>query len=299
MFLGNTFACTDNAYSYMSTPKNEISSISIKNTIVDDLYVSKSALLKFNWEIPNAWNFNIALRANFNDNLYGGNVLYNQDIVTAIKIKRRILGEFTWKTIYEQPVSNNDDFNIEFYDYLEPFHQTIEYAYVAVIGGADMDSISNSVKSEAYSYFIVGANNECYPMILNMDNTITFNRESQIIKSPGSKYPYIVNNGISKYYSGTINVSFFEMDSNCQLDSENAWKYRNKLDQFLTDGNPKIIKSFEGDIWMVNIVNSIPRNNGGDYRVVSQQLEWVECGDPFSIGDLYDNNFINTDVDRE
>ena len=52
-------------------------------------------------------------------------------------------------------------------------------------------------------------------------------------------------------------------------------------------------------MWMVDIINAIPRSNDGHYQLVSQSIEWVESGDPFSIGDLYDNGFINTDVDRK
>ena len=79
---------------------------------------------------------------------------------------------------------------------------------------------------------------------------------------------------------------------------KNGWKYRNEIDQFLTNGEPKILKSFEGDIWLVNVVNSITRRTNDHYQNVSSQFEWVEAGNPFSIGDLYDNGFINTDVDR-
>ena len=299
MFLGNAFASSDLSYSYVATLDNSISSIKIYNVIADDLYVTKNVLVHFNWEIPDMWDFNTHLRANFNENLHGGNVSYNQDVVSAIKIKKRFAGDFAWKTIYIKEVVNNEDFTIDFYDYLEPSNREVEYSYVAVIGGVDMDSTSNSVRSEFYNYFIVGAGDECYPMIVDMDNTVTYNRESQIIVSPGSKYPYVVNNGVAKYYSGVINVTFFELDKNCQLKVDSGWEYRNHIDEFLTNGEAKIIKSFEGDMWMVHITNSIPRSNNGHHQLVSQQINWVEGGDPVSIGDLYDNNFINTDVDRE
>ena len=49
---------------------------------------------------------------------------------------------------------------------------------------------------------------------------------------------------------------------------------------------------------MVNVVNSLPRSNSGHPQLISHQIEWVECGDPTSTGDLYDNGFINTDSAR-
>ena len=96
-----------------------------------------------------------------------------------------------------------------------------------------------------------------------------------------------------------MTVSFIAMDDNCQFDTEKAWEYRRELDEFLTNGEPKLIKSFEGEMWLVEIVNDISRSNTGHPALVNHSFEWVEVGNPLSVGDLYDNGFINTDVDRE
>ena len=50
---------------------------------------------------------------------------------------------------------------------------------------------------------------------------------------------------------------------------------------------------------MVNIVGNLPHTVNEHYQNVFHQIEWVECGDPTMISDLYDNGFIDTDVDRE
>lgn len=299
MFLGNSFAGSSSGIANMSVTNPVISNIKIKDVIVDELYATSNVLLKFDWQIPQDWALDTHLHATYEKNLHAGNVEYSTEVVTSVKIKKRFLGDFEWKTIYEQPVNTNDDFKIEFYDYYEPTGRIVEYAYILVVGGSDVESAISSVESKFYSYFICGPEGESYPMIVNLDNTITYNRKSNVIVSPGRKYPYVNNNGIAQYYSGRLNVSFIAMDGNCDLDMENAWKYRNEIDQFLANGESKILKSFEGDIWMVHVVNDIPRNNSGHYQLVDHQIEWVEAGSPFSIGDLYDNNFINTDIDRD
>lgn len=299
MFLGMTFANSDLSTTSASMDSNIISKLVLSNCIADELYVSTKSLVDFDWNIPEDWALDTALHATFENDLHAGNVAYSTDIVSKVKIKKRLFGDFEWKTIYEQEVNTNEDFAIEYYDYYEPTNRVIEYSYVLEVGNADVDSAMSSVESEFYNYFICGPHGESYPMIINMQNTQTYNRESAIIKVAGRKTPYVVNNGISRYYSGNINVSFIPMDDNCLMDAENAWKYRRELDEFLSNGEPKILKSFEGEMWMIHVVNNLPRSNSGHYQLVDHQIEWVEAGDPYSIGDLYDNGFINTDIDRE
>ena len=84
------------------------------------------------------------------------------------------------------------------------------------------------------------------------------------------------------------------MDDNCLFNTENLWEYRREIDDFLTNGEPKLLKSFDGEMWMVDIINNIERSNTGHPDLVNHQIEWVEVGDPLMVGDLYDNGFINT-----
>lgn len=297
MFLGSTFAgCPETSYG-SAEAEGTITSLTLKNMVLDEIYSTKQVLVNFNWEIPTDWNFDTHLHALYKNDVYAGNVSYSESVVQKVKIKKRFKGDFTWKTIYEKEIHTNEDFAIEIWDYLEPSHRDIEYAYVAVIANADMDTISTEVHSEFDSYFIVGQD-EIYPAILDTSISVQLNRESKTITSPGSKYPYVITNGISKYYSGTLTATFIELKE-CDFDVINGWDYRNKVDEFLTDGRAKILKTFEGDMWMIDVLGNIPRNTNNHYQNVSHQIEWVECGDPTKISDLYDNGFIQTDIDRE
>lgn len=297
MFLGINFAGTDTSISYSTSNKASIDKFEISHVVIDEMYATKDILLKFNWDIPNTWDFNTYLHANYQGNIFAGNVEYSESLVEKIKIKKRFKGDFVWKTIYEKEIRSNEDFAIELWDYYEPSNRNVEYAYVAVISGADVDSVSANVYSEFDCYFICDRDTS-YPMELDVENNITYNRESQTIISPGRKYPYVINNGIARYYSGQMNVTFIEC-KNGLVDKKNGWDYRNQIDKWLSNGEAKILKSYEGDMWMVNVLNNIPRSNHEHYQYVSQQFDWVECGDPTKISDLYDHGFIDTDTDRE
>lgn len=299
MFLGMSFASSSDAQSKVAISAEAITTLKLGNMIIDELYSTENVLINFNWKIPDSWELDTYLHSKYQDSTHAGNVSYGPGMVSKIKIKRRYIGEFEWKTIYEQPVETLEDLMITFNDYYNPTGREVEYAYVAVIDGVDTNSAFNTVKSEFETYFLCGNNGESYPLILNLDNQVTYNRDSNIVKSPGRKFPYVINNGITQYYSGSLKVTFIQMDEKCRLDAENGWKYRNDIDKFLANGEPKILKSFEGDMWMIDVINPIPRTNEGHYQLISQSFDWVESGDPFDIGDLYDNGFINTDVDRK
>lgn len=297
MFLGSTFAGTDIAFQASPVPANDYNKIELKNMVLDELYATKDILIKFNWNIPSDWFYNTILHGLYQNNVHAGNVSYSESIVQKIKIKRRFKGEFDWKTILEKEIHENEDFAIEFYDYFNPSKFEIEYAYVAVIGGADSDAISTSVYSDFRDYFLC-EKAKSYPLILDVKSEVSLNRKTAVLEPYGSKYPYVVANGMSKYYSGSLTATFIEL-VDCDFDVEHGWKYRNQIDEFLSNGKAKILKSPEGDIYMINIIDNLQRTTADNYQNVSHSINWVECGDPRSIGDLYDNDFIDTDIDRE
>lgn len=281
--------------------ESDVVFLSFTNMVIDELYATKKVLINFDWVIPKEWEFDTHLHGLFQNTTYAGNIDYSEKIVQRIKIKKRFKGDFDWKTIFEKEIKCIDDFTVQFVDHLEPSNREIEYAYVAVVSNPDLglvdtDIATNSVLSQFDSYFMVGQE-ESYPMILDTDNEITFNRNSNIIVSPGNKYPYVVNNGISRYYSGTLRSTFIEFKDS-DYDVENGFSYRNHVDEFLTDGRIKILKSFEGDMWMINVTGSLPRKTNGHYQNVSHEIQWVEAGNPTSTTDLYENGFINTGSDK-
>ncbi len=297
MFLGNTFLMGSTSVTATASNPSDLSNVSLSNMVLDELYATESVLINFNWEIPSEWDFDTLMHAEYQGDLYAGNVKYSASVVDKVRIKKRYAGDFQWKAIYEKDINVQEDFYIEFYDYYEPSNKGVEYAYVVVIGNVETYIAYASIYSMFDSYFILDSD-ESYPMIIDTTNEITYNRESTTVVSPGRKYPYVINNGIAKYYSGSVSATFIDI-SDCKIDVENGWKYRNQIDQFLTDGRAKILKSFEGDMWMINVTGSIPRTTNDHYQYVTHKFEWVEAGNPTSVADLYDNGFINTDVDRE
>lgn len=291
--------------------------------ILPDSHGEPTQYTEETYTIPNDtyWDNDTIMHGNYNGTRGAGNIKFDLDKIQAIKLKKRIYGDLEWQTIYTrtltQPVTKKD-LDLVFMDYLEPGNTFIEYTYSVVINNIDHDSAyaqeeyinefglkayRNQIYSKFSDYFIVGAdyvkrgNNEdihytVYHALANPSTVPKYNRPSATIVSPGSKYPFVINNGISRYYSGTFSSLFFKIVDCCSIEDDGIYKLRNQIDEFLADGRAKLLKKFDGDIWLINVVGDINRNDEGNWNHMSQSFDWVEAGSPFSHEDLRRNSFI-------
>ena len=63
---------------------------------------------------------------------------------------------------------------------------------------------------------------------------------------------------------------------------------RNILEQFLTNKKPKVIKDWNGNMWLVMFVDNIDISfdNSWGMGMTTLSSNWVEVGDPNSEADL-------------
>jgi len=302
--LCNCFTSSPKTFVSYAANDDAIVKTVIKNAIFDVFYATVASvdINNFDGNIPSIWTFDTRIYVQFNGDLYGGNVSFTESIVELVRIKKRTAKDTKFQTIYEKPINHNEDFAIEMIDYMEPIG-TIEYAYVPVISGGESSFIITRVESKFDSCFLV-EKDKSYPIILDSRYTETINYETGQIKPLGSKYPVIVVNGNTGYKSGDIEGTFIEkMDGD--FDVNNSFDYRHLVYDFLTNSNPKIFKDFDSNLLMINITGNISESSRefayyGDKEVyyVKSKFSYVECGDPYYVGDLYDNNFIDSDTDR-
>ena len=302
MFIGYTLAGSSNAMRSFAPTKSTYKILTVKNAIYDRVYATLDVLEDFDGTIPENWTFDTCLDAQFNGDLYGGNVSFTESIVESIRIKRRTEKDNVFKTIYEKAITKNEDFQIEFIDYLEPIG-TIEYAYVPVISGGESNYITNSVES-SFEYYFLCEKDRSYPIIIDADYTQEINYETSNVKPLGRKYPVTVVNGNTGYKSGNMKCTFIELND-CELDVNGTFEYRNLVYDFLTNKQPKILKSHDGNLLIINITDNITEDNRqyvyqdmSGFYYVQTTFNWVEAGDAYSVGDLYDNNLIDTEIDR-
>ena len=296
MFLGNSFASSDKTLVSSPVEAKNIEFLTVRYAIFGEVYASNDLIIitDFNGSVPQDWWFNTRLHVLFKNNLNGGNVNFSTDIVESIRVKRRVKGDLIFKTIYEKPIIVNDDFKINLLDYMEPVGN-IEYAYVPIISGGEGDYIVSKVESKFDSYFIC-EKDISYPMVLDTKFSKQLNHLVGVIELPNRLKPVVIKGGITNYISGDIECTFIE-NQDCKWLVDSSWEYRNQIYQFLTNGKPKILKDFEGNAWMIAVTSGISEDSD-HYQHVKSKFSVTECGETTSIGDLYDNSFIDTDIDR-
>ena len=127
--------------------------------------------------------------------------------------------------------------------------------------------------------------------------TITRTKPANVVTTLSGKYPYVVSNANTDYESGQFSMMFMPKDSDGEYTTENDYIYREGIKAFLNDGKPKIMKLSDGRIWMIATTNGLTEDNGEVEHYVHHSFNWVEIGDPESSSDLYNNNFIDVNLE--
>lgn len=289
MFMGRYYCGSKEAMSSTPTNIKDITYITISNGVYDELFGTDNSNIKMN-DLSKTWDFDTRFYAKFQNNLMAGNVDYAASTVSSVRIKRRKNDEHQWFTMFDIPIETNEDFEFELEDRYAQGNQDYYYAMIPVIEQIEGNINKNSIRSEFNNYFILDKDIS-YPIIFNTSLSIELNKNVGIINTLGRKYPFIISNGLSQYKTGTLNFSLAQI-IDCEI-NENGYNYRTQFEQWITNGQPKIIKDWTGQIFMINITSSIPIGYE-HWNLPSYQIQFTEVGNPLDETDMYYNDFINT-----
>ena len=245
------------------------------------------------------WDWNTVLYCDFqkHDSRFpAGSTEMDPELVSEIRIKRKTSDDHKWRTIYVKEISEPDDFTFSFYDNANASNTSYDYMIVPVVSDAEVSFQTVTVESDFEDFFLLD-NDQEFRLILNANDELTYNQETSTQTTFGRKFPFVIKNGNVGYYSGTLTATFVEL-VDCEWKTLEGFMYRQNVMEFLADGKPKILKDQFGHIFIVSVVDSISEDSSDSPYFPKTQINWVEIGDATSIGDLYDNNFINTDMDR-
>lgn len=296
-FCGQTICAGQHSLDTSKILVDNITAITIQDCLADKLFVSKNPDQEYSKTIE-YWNYDTIMIADFKNDLLAGNLLFALDTVSSIRIKQREKGTFQWRTIYDIPIQSEEDLAFK-RNY--PFcrgNTDYEFASMPVLNNHVEGNINIiECRSEFDSDYLVEKDK-----IVQINSTQKYeetrNQNASVITTLGRKYPIFVANGTANYDSGSFDTSFVAIDYvTCSLDLKNAVNYRNKIDDFLTNKKKKIYKTFYGDMWLVNIVDSISRSID-HYENPVHTVSWVETGDYNSTTDMYNADLIDVDYEN-
>lgn len=293
IFLGYNYLLDRYCWQPVPTDFENITDITLENGIYDYFNVTKDTDFDYITTYPDSWDLNTIMNTDFNGHIGAGDIDYIISEISAIRVKKRKKGTFDWYTLYNVPVSSEEDVDFVKYDYLGQNDTEYEYALVPVIGNIEGSYFINSIESKFYGVFITD-NNESYKFKENVSYSNNQRTHLAATYEPfGSKYPVVVSNGNLSYDQGSVAGNVIVME-NETLERKETVNRLQTIKEFLSNSSAKILKDFNGNIWLVTINDSMPLTYYSEVGMGFAQLQfnWIEIGDANDKDDLYNNNLI-------
>ena len=269
----------------------------LKNGIFSHWYVTNNAEYPYSSEEPTVWDYLTIMNANLNGNLQAGNISLFGDDIEGIKIKRRKIDSYDWitlKYIPEDELFKSTTFS--FNDYLNQNDTTYEYAFVPIINGVEGNYITNTIASKFEGVFICDSET-----IYKFYNGVQYGNLERVQKigvlEPfGSKYPVIVSNGMINYSKSSLKGTILNNDfeNSHIIRRKEIIEKRETLLNFFTNKKAKILKDWNGNFWLMIIVDSpsVEFVNNYGMGISNISANWVEIGDPYNQQDLYNTGIL-------
>lgn len=273
--------------------------VKIQNAIFEHIDITKNIRFDYTTELPK-WDFDTIIDCDFEDGTGAGNVEFTLSQLSSIKIKRRKKGDFNWITVQEIPINSRADLNSIRRDYFIPSYEEFEWALVPILNGVEGQYIIGSLTTEFNGVFISDVTKT-----FKLDKNVSYNSRSSVqsvgqITPLGRRYPVVIKNGNANYEIGTVSGMLLgeEYDDTHEINRKDISKQIDDFVNFLKNGNPKMLKDWNGNIWMLMIVGnpSVSYNNNYGMGIANVSFEWTEQGKYDNEDDLYDNGFIEIDI---
>lgn len=272
-------------------------STKLENGIFSHWYVTRDVDSPYSSEEPTLWEYLTVMDANFDGTLQAGNVGYVLDNIDGIKVKRRKINEYDWITLnYVSAEELGTTLSFTLNDNLNQNDIEYEYAFVPVSQGIEGNYITNTIKSKFNGVFICDAES-IYKFYTNVSYG-TNERVQQIgVFEPfGRKYPVVVSNALLNYETGSFKGDILNNDflQTRKINEKEIVEKRKQIVDFLTNKKAKILKDWNGNLWLIFITDNIQTDyvNNTSMSLVNVEAQWTEVGDANSGNDLYLNGIL-------
>lgn len=269
-----------------------------KNSVVDDVYITRNVNEEFTTDIP-TWTAGTVFHASMNGNLSAGNIEYITENISNIKIKRRTVGELDWITVYNQVVTQPIDLNFNIQDSFVPSGKDYEYAIVPCINNTEQVYYTSQVHSYFDGVFVSELDRPAHLMnFMKLYSNVSYNQDNitqdiGILKPFNQVYPTIIQNSKTNFRSLTVSGDI--LDNDYGFDANEINDIKDKWMAFLTNGRIKFVKDWNGDIIMGKITTppSFTYKNNTSMIIPTISFVITEQGKYNNIDDLRRNGYLD------
>lgn len=297
-FINYNFFADGDCLNTCPSSVDSINSVTLTNAIFDHLNVTRNINTEVTTSIPQKWDYDTIMDAPFNGNLNAGNVDFLVEQIIGIKIKRRKINESNWLTLTTIPINTVEDLNFTFNDMLNAYGVEYEYAFIPIMAGnvEGTYELNNTILSQFNGVFIGNADT-IYKFLYEVKyGNNQRNQKVGIFQVLGKQFPVFVANGQLSYESGSVTATLLNDDyqKTGVIDRVQITQKKDALKDFLTDKTPKILKDWNGNIWLCiindNVSLNYKENFGMGIPVIT--FNWTEIGHADNQQDLYNNGII-------
>lgn len=223
---------------------------------------------------------------------------------TSYKIYKAIRNTNVWtelgKSFWVKSNMTLIDNTIEFVDIYNENNVTYDYKIELYNNTTLVKTISNYILSK-FEGITITDGTYCYSTILKYNiYPIVKNVEANIVKVLDKKYPYVISNGETNYYSATIETIFLDNNRNkidcSQCDFLNNYYNSQSVNMnvsftldfmdFLVNKRPKFIKTDNGLVWIVDTITSNPQiteEDSGAYKTTFTIVQIADITEAISL----------------
>ena len=298
---GYDFCRDGNALNPSPLSPSVYKTVELTNGIFSHWNVTRDITSPYSSDEPTAWDYLTIMDANFNGTIEAGNVGYDLSQIEGIKVKRRKVDDYNWITIKYIPVGDlEEDLAFSLNDNTAQNGIEYEYAFVPVVSGIEGNYITNTIKSNFDGVFICDKD-----IIYKFYAGVNYGTNQRVQKigvfEPlGRKYPVVISNSLINYETGSFSGTVLPNDylNNKDLDKLSMVQERKDLLDFLTNKQPKILKDWNGNIWLMIITGNpnVSFQRSSAMKIADVSADWTEIGDYNSQKDLYEAGFVAEEV---
>lgn len=297
--LGYNFFADGNSADPMPTYDFKANSLSAGGFVIKQIRLSKDVDFEETTNISSIWDENTLLLTHFDKKtLQAG---YFPDAFSRAykaRIKRREVGTKNWFTIKEFDLRNKN-IVISFDDYSAvKSNTTYEYAIVPMSTETlEGQYFTRSVLSQYNGVFICTVDTafKLYAQVSYGDTQQ--NQKINIYEPLNKKYPTLISNAATNYKTGSVTGMILQdeyEEEDRVPNRKDIVEKANKFLEFITDKQPKVIKDWNGNAFLVVFTGNPTLNYDSNYGmgVINASADWVEVGSVDDRDDLYYANLI-------
>lgn len=210
--------------------------------------------------------------------------------IVSISIYRRCTNAFSsdleWTIAGTKPVITNDDKDFVFVDYSARHGEKYKYKTVIKVMENDVAVSYDGATCEVDSVvcgIVIGADDKYYSINFNVSYTTQREYNMAYVQPYYSKYPHAIQNGDANFNTGSVSGYFNLLDSNCSLE-EKTGMFAEEVEEFLTNGKVKTLKTYDGYVWRIMVDSPIKREKTDSRGLVYFNFSWHAVAAPVPTG---------------